>query len=95
MLGVVPQTRVSGGNRTHQSHANSLAHYSLEKNVNINEFIFKKCVKFNLIEKLVLLENKFNENFFVSQKTWKKRENLANGNAILAIHGRTIKGRCV
>ena len=27
VLGVVPQTRVSGGNRTHDPQANSLAHY--------------------------------------------------------------------
>ena len=30
MLGVVSQTRVSGGNRSHDPHANSVAHYSLE-----------------------------------------------------------------
>ena len=29
VLGVVSQTRVSGGNRTHDPHANSLAHYQL------------------------------------------------------------------
>ena len=34
-------------------------------------FTFKFCVK-----KLVVLENKFNEKHFASQKTW---ENLANG----------------
>ena len=30
LLGVVSQTRVSGGNRTHDPHANSLAHYTLD-----------------------------------------------------------------
>ena len=30
MLGVVSQTRVSGGNRTHDPHANSLADYPLD-----------------------------------------------------------------
>ena len=30
VLGVVFQTRVSGGNRIHDSHANNLAHYPLE-----------------------------------------------------------------
>ena len=30
VLGVVPQTRVSGGNRTHDPHGNSLAHYPLD-----------------------------------------------------------------
>ena len=30
MLGVVSQTRVSGGNRTHDPYANSLAHYPLD-----------------------------------------------------------------
>ena len=29
-LGVKSQTRVSGGNRTHDPHANSLAHYPLD-----------------------------------------------------------------
>ena len=29
-LGVVSPTRVSGGNRTHDPHANSLAHYPLD-----------------------------------------------------------------
>ena len=29
LLGVVSQTRDSGGNRTHDPHANSLAHYPL------------------------------------------------------------------
>ena len=29
VLGVVLQTRVSGGNRTHDPHANSLAQYPL------------------------------------------------------------------
>ena len=29
-LGVVSQTRVSGGNRIHDPHANSLAHYPLD-----------------------------------------------------------------
>ena len=29
-LGAVSQTRVSGGNRTHDPHANSLAHYPLD-----------------------------------------------------------------
>ena len=30
MLGVVSQTRVSGGNRTNDPHVNSLAHYPLD-----------------------------------------------------------------
>ena len=30
MLGVVSETRDSGGNQTHDLHANSLAHYILE-----------------------------------------------------------------
>ena len=30
VLGVVSQTSVSGGNRTHNPHANSLAHYPLD-----------------------------------------------------------------
>ena len=30
VLGVVSQTRVSGGNRTNDSHANSRVHYSLD-----------------------------------------------------------------
>ena len=30
VLGVVSQTRVSGGNRTHNPQANSLAHYPLD-----------------------------------------------------------------
>ena len=30
MLGAVLQTRVSGGNRIHDPHANSLAHYPLD-----------------------------------------------------------------
>ena len=30
MLGIVSQTRVSGGNRTHDPHANSLAYYALD-----------------------------------------------------------------
>ena len=30
VLGVVSQTRVSGGNRTHDPHTNSLAHYPLD-----------------------------------------------------------------
>ena len=30
LLGVVSQTRVSGGNRTHDPHTNSLAHYPLD-----------------------------------------------------------------
>ena len=29
-LGVVPQTRVSGRNRTHDPHTNNLAHYPLD-----------------------------------------------------------------
>ena len=33
VLGEVPQTRVSGGNRTHDSHANSLAQYPLDYQV--------------------------------------------------------------
>ena len=32
-------------------------------------------------KKLGLYENEFNEHFFSSQKTLKKREKLANGNA--------------
>ena len=30
LLGVVLQTRVSGGNRTHDPHTNNLAHYPLD-----------------------------------------------------------------
>ena len=30
MLGIVSQIRVSGGNRTHDPHANSLAYYPLD-----------------------------------------------------------------
>ena len=30
LLGVVSQIRVSGGNRTHDPHTNSLAHYPLD-----------------------------------------------------------------
>ena len=30
LLGVVSQTRVSSGNRTHDSHTNSLSHYQLD-----------------------------------------------------------------
>ena len=30
LLGVVSQTRVSGGNRTHDPYTNSLAHYPLD-----------------------------------------------------------------
>ena len=38
--------------------------------------LLKKILNLILSKKLVLLENKFDENFFL-----KKRENLANGNA--------------
>ena len=30
LLGVVSQTKVSGGNRTHNPNANSLAHYPMD-----------------------------------------------------------------
>ena len=30
MLDVLSQTRTTGGNRTHDNHANSLAHYPLD-----------------------------------------------------------------
>ena len=33
LFGVVSQARVSGGNRTHNPHANSLAHFALENNL--------------------------------------------------------------
>ena len=55
--------------------------------------IIEKILSWNLSKKLLLLENKFNENFFASQKTWKKRGNLANCNADYEFlkPGQTIK----
>ena len=57
----------------------------LFKNLNISFYYFEFIEKiWNLIlsKKLVLLENKFNDNFFASEKNLaKKMENLANGNA--------------
>ena len=45
--------------------------------------LLKKILNLILSQKLVLLENKFNKMVFASQKTWKKGENLASGNAAL------------
>ena len=39
VLGVVLQTRVSGGNRTHDPHANRLAHYTLDYQYLFSHFI--------------------------------------------------------
>ena len=40
LLGVVSQTRDSGGNRTHDPYTNSLAHYPLDYQSTLNEIIF-------------------------------------------------------
>ena len=40
VIGVVSQTRVSGGNRTHDTHTNSLAHYPLDYQDTHIKFLF-------------------------------------------------------
>ena len=43
MLGVLSQTKVSGGNRTHDPQANSLEHYLLDyQGTLVADFILKK-----------------------------------------------------
>ena len=44
VVGVVSQTRVSGGNRTHDPHANSLSHYSVDD---------KSALKLNLFAGII------------------------------------------
>ena len=43
--------------------------------------VLKKISNSILSKKLVFLENIFHDNFVAYEKSWKKRENLANGNA--------------
>ena len=46
VVGVVSQTRVSGGNRTHGPHVNSLAHYSLDyPDILINFLVLQGCAQ--------------------------------------------------
>ena len=42
VLGVVSQTRVSGGNRDHNPNANSLAHYPPDYQGTLLEIVYKK-----------------------------------------------------
>ena len=46
VLGVVSQTRVSGGNRIHNPHANSLAHYLLDRYKKLFVSILLDSVKY-------------------------------------------------
>ena len=51
VLGVVLQTRVLGGNQTHDPHANSVAHYPLNQGTNF----FESCLKFKYLRDLISL----------------------------------------
>ena len=52
MLGVLSHNRVSGGNRTNDLHANSLAHYTLDYQGTHILFIFKLS-NFDLVNAVV------------------------------------------
>ena len=67
MLGAVSQTRVSGGNRTHDPHANRLAYYPLNyQGTQLPQHIVEKVTKFvlNGIRKVFLISLHIKMQFF-------------------------------